>query len=204
MHRFLPPLHLLLHHSRVLRSCQRPWQHWTRWRRSWSIWNLRDGNWIWRSCTNLRGTCSENPSFTPERPEVLHFFSVKWTGTAACSYRDDAILCALLRWGRSHSVKRGCSPLQLHPAQLLRVLARGAEEDRCHLLAQLPPGEALWWKLCLLLPSLLRLSVCSSQNHQEIPWGKEPKHQQNITNLTSESKNLIFKVFFWYTTYIFF
>lgn len=82
------------------------------------------------------------------------------------------LLCFYLRRNWSQSLEGGGSAVQLHSTQLFGLLAWGAEKDGCHFLAQLPPGEALWWKLCLLLPPLLRLSVCSHQGHQEIPRGK--------------------------------
>lgn len=79
------------------------------------------------------------------------------------------VCCCLSRGSRSQSAEGGRPAVQLHAAQLLCVAARGAGEDGRHLLAQLPAGEALRWKLRLLLPPLLQLSVRPRQGHQEVP-----------------------------------
>lgn len=95
----------------------------------------------------------------------------------------DRVFSVSLRRSWSQSVEGGSSTVQLHSTQLLRILTWGADEDRCHFLAKLPPGEALWWKLCLLLSPLLRLPVCPCQGHEEIPWGKY-QHVNNSETFT--------------------
>lgn len=97
-----------------------------------------------------------------------------WKGTRCWGQKclHACLLCVFLRRSRSESAEGRSPPVQLHAAQLFRVFAWGAEEDRCHLLAKLPPGESLRWKLRLLLSPLLRLPVRSRQGHEEIPRGK--------------------------------
>lgn len=55
---------------RVLRSCQKQWKAWERWKRSWGTLSLSGGKWIWKSCTNHPGTCWENHSSIVKKPEV--------------------------------------------------------------------------------------------------------------------------------------
>lgn len=85
---------------------------------------------------------------------------------------SDHIFSVSFRRSWSQHVEGGSSTVQLHSTQLLCIPAWGAKENRCHFLAQLPIGAALWWKLCLLRSSVLRLPMCSRKGHQEIPWGK--------------------------------
>lgn len=65
-------------------------------------------------------------------------------------------------------VEGGGETVQLHAAQLLRVSPRRAAANRHHLLAQLPPGQAVRWELRVLLVWLQRLPVRAHQGHQEI------------------------------------
>lgn len=184
-------LWFFLHPSRVLRSCQRLWQDWPLWRRSWSTWNQSDGRWIWKSCTNLHGMCWGNPSSIIRKPKVGYIYFTNY-----CNLKDrfSSLVLDLCLWefvlvffdkmcyedvfsvswrrGRSQSVEGRSSIVQLHSTQLFCVLAWGAQENRCHFLAELPPSETLWWELYLLLSPLLWLPVCSRQGHKEVPWGK--------------------------------
>ena len=75
------------------------------------------------------------------------------------------------RSGGPEPAQGGGAALQLHAPQLLRVGPGGAEEDRHHLLAGLPPGEALRRELRVLLAHLQRMSVCPQQGHQEVSRG---------------------------------
>lgn len=155
--------------SRALRICQRLLPGWGPWRRWWSTLSRRDGKWTWRSCTNRRGTCWGNPSSLIKKPKVERIlcYEVKAAFDLFLTARSLSF-----RRSRSQRAEGGRPAVQLHTAQLLRVAAWRAGEDGRHLLAQLPPGEALRRKLRLLLAPLLRLSVCSRQGHQEVPRGK--------------------------------
>lgn len=77
------------------------------------------------------------------------------------------------RSGGPEPAQGGGAALQLHAPQLLCVRPGGAEEDRHHLLAWLPPGEALWRELCVLPADLQRVSVCPQQGHQEVSRGTD-------------------------------
>lgn len=122
-------------------------------------------------------------------PWVLHHWSwsvMKQLGLQMRRAQLSLSVCS----GGSEPAEGGGAAVQLHPAQLLGVAARGAQENGHHLLAAVSAGEALWWKLCLLSAELQRVPVCANKSHQKIPRGMRCFYICMFGNTESQSGHL--------------